>query len=615
MQMNKFYKASENKNYFKWMFFPNNFYSSVKALFSSFSFAVGRRLAPNYLMFLNMPRNVRRKRKGLIRNQSAIKQLGPSIDACDCAHINLELTSGPYLFEGPSSWEHSFDDSEVTISLHRWGWLLLGLTSGDGELTRDLGLCLMRSWIKHCGSNKEYSRDAYSVSERIVNGTIFLLHTGDKSIPLDLQDAFYNMGIEIAEHLEYYEGDRTGNHAFNNARGLFFSGVIGKCPEAIALAMEIILERFPRLITSDGFLREASSHYHFLFTRWVLEMYWLAGKFNLAYITSLLEPYANKLLKCCWFFLVRDDDTGEWTIPLVGDISPDFPPDWLLSIPWATLSLDLYKPGRLPKYMGKKGWGGIFKLNEGGDDQHIVESQYLPDSFWYKAVFGSSIIFLFAESFDGALRADHRHLDLGGFVFYSSGKQILIDCGRADYTNSSIGAYGKSAAAHNTLFINDLPPSSLAPSWFSRGYKGVKVCVEILATSNGVTVILRHNGFNRLFLNSIFHERWLILESNSFKVEDKVFGNGRCKLGLRFHWAPHLRLSAISPNKFLVNPALNSIFKVDDRLDKTLIFGRNEDMIAGVCSFQYGALLDCCTLALEANIKLPIVVSNNLSWE
>ena len=155
-------------------------------------------------------------------------------------------------YETPN-WHKKFHDSEVTCSLHRWTWLLHGLTEEDTFcLSREEGLYLIRSWLQYCSSNIEFNKDAYSNAERIVNASIFLLKTGDKTIPQDIQDSIKNMGLNIARNLEYYDSNMTGNHAFNNAR-VFFVGVLTGLPNAVKLASEIIKERLPRLVSNDGF--------------------------------------------------------------------------------------------------------------------------------------------------------------------------------------------------------------------------------------------------------------------------------------------------------------------------------------------------------------------------
>ena len=109
-------------------------------------------------------------------------------------------------------------------------------------------------------------------------------------------------------------GSYTGNHAFNNARGLLFAGIICKLPFAKELAFEIFKERLPKLVTADGFLREGV-HYHFLFTRWVLEIEGFC-QINNKEIKNVIRPYAINFVKRCWFFLLKTK-TEQWSILLL----------------------------------------------------------------------------------------------------------------------------------------------------------------------------------------------------------------------------------------------------------------------------------------------------------
>ena len=46
-------------------------------------------------------------------------------------------------------WFVEFEDQEVTNSLHRWNWLLYGLSEENiFKLSREEGLSLIRSWLQ-----------------------------------------------------------------------------------------------------------------------------------------------------------------------------------------------------------------------------------------------------------------------------------------------------------------------------------------------------------------------------------------------------------------------------------------------------------------------------------
>ena len=475
------------------------------------------------------------------------------------------------------------------------------------------GLSLIRSWLRCCLSQERFKNDAYSSSERIVNASIFLLTTGDKTIPKDIQNAFQYMAFHIAKNLEYYEEDMTGNHSFNNARGLLFAGVISGLPYAKELALEVFKERLPKLVTYDGFLREGSSHYHFLFTRWILEVRWILSFTNDKEIENIIKPYAINLVKRCWFFLVKNTKTNHWSIPIVGDISPDFSPEWLLSVPWSLLALDLFTPDLLPYYENKKGWGSLFGMDNGGGEAKRVTIETYPDSYWHRIDYNQVTFFAHAEASNGKLRSDHRHLDLGGFVLYYDGQPLLIDCGRCDYTQSDASVYGYSASSHNTLLINGLSAEVHGPSWLQAAYKRVKVNTKLLKFDDSFLFTIKHDGFDRVSNMKVAHERSFKFKSDMFEIEDRLIGRGICDLGLSFHYSPEVGAPNIKGSEFSFKN-IGATFNVDNKLKSKVVFGQSENCISGLFSQEYGILAECFTVNIDGTINLPVTIKNRLSF-
>ncbi len=57
-----------------------------------------------------------------------------------------------------------------------------------------------------------------------------------------------------------------------------------------------------------GFLREGSSHYQFIFTRWIVEISYFAKLYSDNKLIKFLDPFIISLLKQCYFFIVRLND-------------------------------------------------------------------------------------------------------------------------------------------------------------------------------------------------------------------------------------------------------------------------------------------------------------------
>lgn len=606
---NKMSKA-ELKNYYSRCLAPCFLFFALTSLCERAIWAILRRVLPRYCE-LTQPKEVAKLRRLVVYGDDL-----PEI-ACMDARLStgkLKLSIGWLNYDGTLNWSQNFDDQEVTVSLHRWSWLLYSLTDESPRIPRKQCIALMRSWIHCCLHDELFKKDAYSISERIVNGSIFLLNTGDRTIPTDIQNAFQHMGRQIANNLEYYEGDRTGNHAFNNGRGLFFAGIASGLPNAADLAFVIFQERLPKLVTVDGFLRESSSHYHFLFTRWVLEIRWLSLRSGHEKIAKFLEPYARKLVERCWFFLILNEASRQWNIPLVGDISPDFTPPWLLTLPWCTIATEVFRPNVLPFCEEMHGWAGLFGIEAGNGKNAPSVSATFPESFWHRIAHGELTLFVHAEAIDGRLHADHRHLDLGGFVLYHTGRPIFIDCGRSDYTRSKLSNYGRSAHSHNTVFVNGLSPCVEAPSWFQQNYKAIAVETELNNFNDATVFVIRHNGFNRLANVKIKHERRFTLSQTFFEIEDRFFGTKPCHLMLRFHLAPDLDTSENHALGWDINP-IGALFEIDRQLQKKILVGQSSLSIGGLFSPEYGVTQECHTLELEGYLTLPATIKNKLIFK
>ena len=367
--------------------------------------------------------------------------------------------------------------------------------------------------------------------------------TGNSEIPQDIALALKVMGRQVASDLEYHPYEVTGNHAFNNARALLFAGLVANLPSAVDLAFAISKERLPKLVTPDGFLREGSSHYHFLFTRWVLEMLWLSDLKGNQEFVQLLKPYAELLVKRCWFFLVKSNPDGGWQIPLIGDVSPDFPPFWLLSLPWSFLACDVFRPSHLPMPPQQRGWSDLFGVVEGSGNSWYSQTEIFPISGWFRIEHQPWTVFVRAESNDGRMQANHRHNDLGSFVLFRNGSLLIADGGRFDYTGSPLSQYGKSALAHNSLLIDGLAVNADDASWFSNRYVAVSTDVDVKIEAEDTLITLKHNGFSRFATVPIHHQRRVRLSEDGIRIEDQLDGHGAHRVQMRFHFAPGIELN------------------------------------------------------------------------
>jgi len=272
--------------------------------------------------------------------------------------MRLKLAVGHLNYKQMPDWNHDFSDSEQFVSLHRWNWLLWAMT--DESQTSDFawGVKLMRSWlISQTPLPKGLASESYTVGERISNAVLFSrLQQGRwDALPEDISLALNQMASHLAKNIEYYPAGMSGNHVINNARALIFAGFSLNHMGFIKLGTALIEERLPALIYDNGVFREGSSHYHFLFLRWLLEIWFVADEMNDQNIINLVSPYLAPMLEFCHFLLVSDQK-GDYTLPTIGDISPDCDPQWIKDLPWSSLAVEFYSSN---KSLGERHKGGV----------------------------------------------------------------------------------------------------------------------------------------------------------------------------------------------------------------------------------------------------------------
>ena len=428
-------------------------------------------------------------------------------------------------------WKHNFEDEEFYFSLHRWNWLLISISENKPRPTFEWGIKLIRSWINEMGviPNSKAS-ESYSVGERIVNLLLFSRITRNKwdNLPKDINRFILESINHLINNLEFYGESLTGNHLFNNSMAIYITSKVYnlKCLEKFS--KEIIKERLNTLITNDGFLREGSSHYHFLFTRWVFELYLISIEFGDKKFNSFLENELEKLISKCNFFLIKKNNKIQ--MPLFGDVSPDFDPEWLIDIPilWEGL-----KNNNLNNYE-LKGWSSLiknaFKIKTRNKNKNSQKKLFknFEESGWHKLDWKKWNIIWHTKTKNCKSRATHSHQDFGSFVVFYDGKELIKDIGRPNYDlKSKLGTTSTLANFHNSILVNKMP-ISLFPydNIFPDKYTNVNYKFDLHQTKESLKIIFSHNGYSRLVNKKLEHTRiFNITEKNlniidDFKAED-----------------------------------------------------------------------------------------------
>lgn len=554
---------------------------------------------------------------------------------------SLRLAHGWFDWRGSSSWKATFQDAEQTVSLHRWTWLLLRLTERPSHEVREWGIRMMRDWVRTMEQPRSgLPWESYTTGERICNAVLFFAvvegrRTGLPSIPADLQEALRRMARFLACRLEYHEPDATGNHVINNARALCFAGQAFGAAPYTQLAHAVLRHDLPRMVDSDGFLADGSSHYHFLVTRWLLELLWIGTETGDKQVCALVQPIATVMVERCWFFLVFDPRGVDWTIPLIGDVSPDFSWRWLADLPWSSSATKLFTPNPLPPPPQAGGWGSVFGngLMPGGrvprrESSEDPRVQSFRDGGWHRLDWGPLTVFWHIEPGGAPSRVSHGHCDIGSFCFYWDGVEILADPGRLNYReDDALGLYGVSARAHNGVLIDGIEPFVY---WHRRrypeAYRAGMVEASWARRKDEVVLSLRHTGFSRLCGDRIVYQRTFSVSRRRFVIEDRIDGHACHSLAFHFQWAPRVEVSRREqPGGFAVRSTANEFRGVfyeeptasdgDHReLSGTAVRGRALPDFAGWYFPQYGERVESSSVVYECRARLPYARRFVLQW-
>jgi heparinase II/III-like protein len=588
---------------------PRNFAISSKYYFERVWIRVLRKsgfercLYPEYLRIItrnNMPRMEKVERT---TNAELYRGMSDDFEY----NRKIRLADGWYNQNVLDLWTTGSDDPEVEMSLHRFNWLLYEITEtskGDNDEIGRWGLTKISEWINRNMYKQEIAiQNPYTISERITNSILFCLSTSGMEhglqIPSWLRNALGPMAISIVGKLEHDKND-AGNHILNNARALYFYGCISGESYFKDVAQSIFQVEIRRLITDEGFLRESSSHYHFLVARWLLEVLYLSKVVGDKLLYELIRPVCSKMIRRTWFFLILNKKDSKWHIPLFGDVSPDFSPDWLISLPWSVLALESNEPTKVPLFSNSAGWSSLFGL------QHIVGNTKVADrkrsysafrkAGWYRLDYGRFTIFWHFEAAGIPVHPNHGHCDTGSFALYVDGLPVIIDIGRSRYNVE--GEYAITARAHNSVQIDDVSPFVYNRK-YPLCYRRAQVGIEWEETERAFVFIIEHLGFKRLW-NITIKRIFNICDERLF-ITDEISGSGKRKISTYFHFDPKLNICIVE--KGMVKLTSGGCIEIGMKLNP--LPNCKMDIIDDVFSPEYGNVVKTQALKTESVVTLP----------
>ncbi len=377
----------------------------------------------------------------------------------------------------------SFADTETLLALHRFAWLpLLGDTVDPVWVA-----VLWRTWADNFAEpDGSWAWHPYTAAERAVN----LLEFGRRhGLPGPLHQTLELLGAHapaIAEKLEYFGDHHTSNHLANNGRGLFLIGRALGLDWAVAMGGRILMEEAGRIFAPSGVLREGSSHYHLLLTRQYASA-WLAAR------GQPEEPALEEATRRALAVIPHLALPGG--MPLVGDISPDCPPDFLA--------------GLIPGEDAAQGWTGLLDAE---DRDRLVALRDAAEGTlgdgWLRAAYGPWTGLWHAAPEGWSHMPGHGHQDAGSFELHFEDEPVVVDPGRGAYGETGDAAEYVCAVRHNTLSIDGRDPYPPNKPYYDAGFRRRVGGKPPVLRIDGDGVMLRHWGFKRFWGVGAVERRW-----------------------------------------------------------------------------------------------------------
>ena len=408
--------------------------------------------------------------------------------------------------------ETLFIDIESKLAFHRFSWV----AEAGKKLDPDWVVALWVLWVKKY--SKAFSSQAwhpYTVSERLINilqfsGRFGIPEPKDETIKLLLQH-----GRNIYQNLEYFGEIHTGNHLANNGRGLYLGGLMLGITSWVDIGCKILLEEARRIFSESGELREGSVHYHLLASRWYVEC-WLAAKKYGRKEELCFERVASSVLSVLPIFNMPAG------LPLIGDISPDCSPSYLLCL------LDGTKSGWLAE-LAPDQQKALSELKK-NIDRNNPKTYRLNN--WRRTDVGSWAA-IWHSTLDGwQPLPGHGHQDFGSFELHYDKISVFIDLGRRSY--GVTGESDKHAQSHNILTIDGIPPYPENKPYYSEEFRKIVTGSGPIWRGNFDNINVETRCFSRIKGIGVWQRRWQFSDTE-VTIFDTIEGNGRHKILRYFH--------------------------------------------------------------------------------
>lgn len=242
------------------------------------------------------------------------------------------LASEYCLLSPAMNWNRVFYDYEDYEALHRFRWLRYKMSTKDKLSREEINFSndILASWYNYYFIDNDIDDNdlawcSHTITERISN--ILLFRRSYKEQNNDFIDDLLSVHAKmLLNKLEIFESGH-GNHLINNARSLLTYSIIYKNTKLEEFAFRLLRYSLDKFIY-NGFSIDYSSHYQLLLLFWLNDIYRISEIYNKTIYCNYLSKYITELKSSTLNFYLPS--TKKFIF--VGDISPDYPPSYLLPL-------------------------------------------------------------------------------------------------------------------------------------------------------------------------------------------------------------------------------------------------------------------------------------------
>ncbi len=333
--------------------------------------------------------------------------------------------------------KRKFRDREDLSSLHRWTWALKMISKKKNSLSIKEKRFIEDSIFNWCVKYSNHKIDKnnlifepYNISERITNYLILIKLNILKPNDLILHTLEKQFNYLI-KNIEIYKF-KISNHALNNLKSIYLFSVYSNNEHMKKYSLKFIIYLLKKFLDKNHFFKFGSSNYQFIFTKWISDILFYSKNSKEKEI-KYIENIFKKIL-CNLNFFKQIDKNNIKSIPIFGNVSPDYDHDWLINFFY----------DKKKNLLSKKYWENL---------SYSLPKKKILSKEWIKIQNKKFSIYCRNPKLIG-FDFNHSHNDFFNFELFYKGRKIVLDPGRENYSQKSLFR-DVSGKFHNSIRIND----------------------------------------------------------------------------------------------------------------------------------------------------------------